>query len=248
MVVVQFYAQEIALIILILLYGTVLARLVPKKYHLWLNIGIAAVAIIVGFAFNLTLNQMGLGLRHILPGIFVAVIASVVITAATLCISAIPFLRHYFLGDDLAHASGKLIAFEAAIRIPLGTALIEEILFRGVLLGLLLTHYDAFIAIIISSVIFGLWHIFPTINTLESNDGVAAVMHNKKRKTGSVVGTVVVTFAAGLIFSWLRIIANSIIAPWLVHWSINASGVVGIAVARKLERSKIARTSHLDRK
>lgn len=238
MVVSEFIAQELALVILILLYGTVLARLVPKKFHLWLNISIAAVAILVGFAFNLTLNQMGLGLRHILPGIFVAVAASAIITIITLGISAIPFLRHYFLGDDLAHASGKLIAFEAAIRIPLGTALIEEILFRGVLLGLLLTHNSVIVSVVISSVIFGLWHIFPTINTLESNDGVAAIMHSKKRKAGSVAGTVIVTFIAGLMFGWLRIIANSVIAPWLVHWSINASGVLGIAVARKLEHKK----------
>jgi len=239
MIISQFIAQEIALVVLILLYGTVLARLVPVKFHLWLNISIAAIAVVVGFAFNLTLDQMGLGLRHILPGIFVAIAASIGITIATLCISAIPFLRRYFLGDDLAHASGKLIAFEAAIRIPLGTALIEEILFRGVLLGLLLTHYSSIVAIIISSLIFGLWHIFPTINTLESNNGVADTIKNKKsRKAGSVIGAVIVTTVAGIGFGWLRIIANSVIAPWLVHWSINASGILGIAVARKLEQSR----------
>ena len=177
----EFFAQEIALVILILLYGTVLAKLVPKKYHLWLNIFIAVVAVVIGFAFNLTLEQMGLGLQHILPGIFVAIVASIVITIATLAISAIPFLRHYFLGDDLAHASGKLIAFEAAIRIPLGTALVEEILFRGVLLGLLLTQNSTLTAIVVSSVIFGLWHIFPTINTLESNNGAAALNTKKSR-------------------------------------------------------------------
>lgn len=235
----QFFAQELTLVVLILLYGTVLARLVPKKFHLYLNIFVAAVAIFLGFSFNLSLNNMGLGLRHILPGIFVAIAASVVITVGTLLISAIPFLRRFFLGDDLAHASGKLIAFEAAIRIPLGTALIEEVLFRGVLLGLLLQHQSTITALLISSVIFGLWHIFPTINTLESNDGVASTIKDKKvRKAGSILGAVAVTFVAGLIFGWLRIISNSIIAPWLVHWSINASGILGIAVARKLEQRK----------
>lgn len=239
----QTFAQELTLVVLILLYGTVLARLVAKKYHLYLNIFVAAVAILMGFAFNLTLNNMGLGLRHILPGIFVAIIFSVFITITTLLISAIPFLRHYFLGDDLAHASGKLIAFEAAIRIPLGTALIEEILFRGVLLGLLLQNHSSAKALIFSSIIFGLWHIFPTINTLESNNGVAQTLKDKKsRKAGSVIGAVVITTIAGFIFGWLRIIANSVIAPWLVHWSINASGVLGVAFARKLEHKKNNKT------
>lgn len=235
----QIFAQELTLVVLILLYGTVLARLVPKKYHLYLNIFIAGVALLIGSAFNLSFDAMGVGLAHILPGILVAVAASVIITVATLFISAIPFLRHFFLGDDLAHASGKLIAFEAAIRIPLGTALVEEVLFRGVLLGLLLQHQSTFMALLISAIIFGLWHIFPTINTLESNSGMSSTIKNKKtRQAGSVVGAVLVTCAAGLLFGWLRIIANSILAPWLVHWSINASGVLGIAVARKLEQRK----------
>lgn len=232
----QNLAQELTLVILILLYGTVLARLVPKKWHLYLNIFIAAVAILLGFSFQLSLADMGLG--HILPGIFVAIGASVIITAATLVISTIPPLRRFFLGDNLAQASGKLIAFEAAIRIPLGTALIEEILFRGVLLGLLLQHHSTLTALGISAIIFGLWHIFPTINTLESNDNLSALQAKKARQASSIVGAVVVTTVAGLLFGWLRIIANSIIAPWIVHWSINASGILGIAVARKLERKK----------
>jgi membrane protease YdiL (CAAX protease family) len=239
-------AQELVLVILILLYGTVLARLVPRKYHLYLNISIALVAVLLGIAFNVTLEQMGLGLRHILPGIYVAIGASLVITVATLIISAIPPLRRYFLGDDLAQASGKLIAFEAAIRIPLGTALIEEILFRGVLLGLLLLNNSTLVAIIVSAIIFGLWHIFPTINTLENNDGVASTINDKKaRKAGSIIGVIIITTIAGIFFGWLRVAANSVLAPWLLHWSINASGVLGIAVARKLEHKKNVASKNL---
>lgn len=235
----QSLAQEMVLIVLILLYGTVLARLVPVKFHLYLNIGISVVAITLGLAFGLNYTEMGVSLNHILPGFFVALTATLIIIAATLFISVVPPLRHYFLGGDLAHASGKLIAFEAAIRIPFGTALVEEILFRGVLFGLFLVHYNAPTAIVASSIIFGLWHIFPTINSLEHDKVMAAKMNGlKRRKAGAVSGTVIITGAAGLIFAWLRLIAGSIIAPWLVHWSINASGVLGIAVARKLEHTK----------
>jgi membrane protease YdiL (CAAX protease family) len=107
------------------------------------------------------------------------------------------------------------------------------------LFGLFLNHYNAITAIIASAIIFGLWHIFPTINSLERNQMIAEKMKGKKsRKTGAVMGTVIVTGVAGLIFGWLRLIAGSIIAPWLVHWSINASGVLGVAVARKLENNK----------
>lgn len=235
----QYLAQELVLVILILLYGTVLARLVPLRYHLFLNIGISAVAIILGLAFGLNYTEMGISIFSILPGIAVAFAATTAIIIGTLVISVIPPLRHYFLGNNLAHASGKLIAFEAAIRIPFGTALVEEILFRGVLLGLLLAHHTPTMAIIISAAIFGFWHIFPTINSLENNQVMAAKMKGqKKRKTGAVAGAVLLTSIAGLIFGWLRLLAGSIIAPWLVHWSINASGVLGVAVARKLEHKR----------
>lgn len=233
------YAQEIVLVILILLYSTVLAKSVPAKYHLYLNISITAVAILLGLSFGLNLEQMGLAFNKILPGIFIALVAVIIIIISTSIVATIPLLRRFFLGDNLAQASGKLITYEATIRVPFGTALIEEVLFRGVLLGLLLQQNSLIVAIIISAVIFGLWHIFPTIAMLEDNKILARANKDlKKRKYGSIVGIVLITASAGLVFAWLRIIANSIVAPWLVHWSINSSGMLGVAIARKLESKK----------
>ncbi|MCA9350202.1 CPBP family intramembrane metalloprotease [Candidatus Nomurabacteria bacterium] len=233
------YAQEIVLIILILLYSTVLAKSVPTKYHLYLNISITALAILLGFSFGLNVEQMGLALGKILPGIFIAFAAVVVIVLFTSIVATIPVLRRFFLGDNLAHASGKLITYEATIRVPFGTALIEEVLFRGVLLGLLLQHNSSLVAILISAIIFGLWHIFPTIAMLENNKILAKANKDlRRRKYGSIIGVVLITASAGVVFAWLRIISNSVVAPWLVHWSINSSGMLGIAIARKLEKSK----------
>ena len=87
--------------------------------------------------------------------------------------------------------------------------------------------------------IFGLWHIFPTIAMLENNKILAKANRDlRRRKYGSIIGVVIITSIAGAIFAWLRMISNSIVAPWLVHWSINSSGMLGIAIARKLERKK----------
>lgn len=228
-------AQELSLIVLILLYGTVLARLVPRQFHIILNLGVALTAIVLGYGFGLTAQQMGISPYAITSGILWAVVASAVIAFTTLTISLIPPLRKFFLGDNLSKASGKLIAFEAGIRIPFSTALIEEVLFRGVLLGLLLAHHSSVLALVYSAVVFGLWHIFPTIATLEQNDAAIAAVKNKKhRKLAGIAGTVLITFAAGLLFGLLRILAGSIIAPWLLHWTINSSGVAGVYVARKI--------------
>lgn len=237
----EYLAQEIALIAIILLYGTVLARLVPKRFHIILNLFVAAIAIILGYGFGLNAYAMGIDVRHIGSGIVVAIVASLIITVATVIVATIPPLRRFFIGDNLAKASGKLITFEAAIRIPFSTALVEEVLFRGVLLGLFIAHYDTLFALILSSLVFGLWHIFPTITSLEQNDAAAKLVGAKKRRTAAgIFGAVAVTSLAGFIFGWLRILANSIIAPWIVHWSINASGVLGIYIAKKLTDYKEA--------
>lgn len=234
------YAQEVVLIALILLYSTVLEKAVPKRFHLYLNIAITALAILLGLAFGLNFEKMGLSLNKILPGIFVAITAVAVIVTGTSIIATIPFLRRFFLGDDLKHASGKLITYEATIRVPFGTALVEEVLFRGVLLGLLLQHNSTLMAMVISSAIFGLWHILPTISMLEENSIIAkANKELKRRKYSSVIGVIIITSTAGLVFAWLKIIANSLIAPWLVHWSINSSGMLGVAIARRFEKKNI---------
>ena len=232
-------AQVITISILILLYGTVLARLIPKKWHIILNISIAILAIIMGFSFGLSLEQMGLSPYSIKDGIIVAIIASVVIVFGTIVIAIIPPFRRFFLGENLANANGKLLTFEAAIRIPFSTALIEEILFSGVLLGLLLTQLPVAQALILSAILFGLWHVFPTITSLEQNDAAAAIVGAKKsRQRAGVIAAIIITSIAGLVFGWLRVLAGSVLAPWLVHWSINASGVVGIAVAKKITLNK----------
>ena len=235
-------AQELSLIVLILLYGTVLAKLVPRKFHMILNLGIAITAITLGFGFGLTPRDMGISVYTITSGILIAAAASLVIAIMTLIIAIIPPLRKYFLGDNLSSASGRLIAFEAGIRIPFSTALIEEVLFRGVLLGLLLIHYPTLIALLYSSAIFGLWHIFPTIKTLEQTDATARAVQTKKhRMYGGVVATVTITSVAGLLFGYLRILAGSIVAPWLLHWTINASGVAGIYVAKKISQRSVVK-------
>lgn len=92
-------------------------------------------------------------------------------------------------------------------RIPVGTVFTEELLFRGVL--------DA-IAPVASPIFFGLWHIHPA------------------RAGGDpVIGTVLATTAAGVLFSWLRRRSGSVLAPALLHYCVNASGAVLANLAQR---------------
>ena len=51
--------------------------------------------------------------------------------------------------------------FIPALRIPIGTTVFEELLFRSVLFALLVRLRDVCVAVIMSSIVFGLWHVAP---------------------------------------------------------------------------------------
>ena len=129
------------------------------------------------------------------------------------------------LGDRRADLDVGPLAFAVLIRIPLGTVLFEEVLFRGLGLALLLDRMQPTPAVLVNSAVFGLWHVAPTIVGLRLNEidpgSVAGVV--------GVVGAVLVTFLAGIVFAWLRLRTGSLLAPCLAHWSTNALGLLAAA-------------------
>ena len=157
---------------------------------------------------------MGRGARY-------GAIALAFITAAVLVAALVPASREV-LGDDRFNGVAALeMLYEVLVRIPLLTALGEEFAFRGVLLGLLLVRYSPLRAAVISSALFGLWHVLPGIEALETTtvtEATAGIMG-----VASVAGQVLVTGLAGMVFAWLRLRSRSLVAPVLAHWGINGA-------------------------
>jgi CAAX protease family protein len=115
--------------------------------------------------------------------------------------------------------------YEVFVRIPLGTVLLEEVAFRGALPAVFGKYVSTFRAVVVSSALFGLWHVLPSLNLADVNpvfegllgSGVAA-------KIGGVSIAVVGTFLAGLWLCFLRYRSGSILAPMIVHVASNAGG------------------------
>jgi uncharacterized protein len=132
------------------------------------------------------------------------------------------------LSDDRADLGRGELYYHALLRIPLGTALFEEVAFRGVLLGLLLRVTSQLRAVAWSSVVFGLWHIAPTIVALRVND----IAPGSGEGLVAILGAVGVTTIAGGVFCWLRLASGSLLAPVLTHWATNAFGLLAAAWTR----------------
>lgn len=227
-------AMQLMFVGLILLYGTVLVKVVPRKHHVWLNVSVALAAILLGLLSGLSFAEMGLGTNGILKSVEVAGLFVLALTGVLYIVSRIAPLRKFFLGGYFARVPRKKLFYEAGFRVPLGTALLEEVLFRGVLLGMLYIHYSAIQAVIYSAIVFGLWHIFPTVADIEQNEAAAQmVSSSRKRRWGSVALVVFSTSVAGMFFSIVRLWAGSLLAPWLIHWAINSSSIITAAILGK---------------
>jgi membrane protease YdiL (CAAX protease family) len=118
------------------------------------------------------------------------------------------------------------------VRIPIVTAMTEELFFRGVLHAALIALYPVEAAILLGSVLFGLWHIGPSIDQ-------SRAWSSAKARTGVAVATtftVIATTVAGLFLVWLRVETGSIWASVAVHAAVNMSVAV---LARSASRHPV---------
>ncbi|UCG31012.1 MAG: CPBP family intramembrane metalloprotease [candidate division WOR-3 bacterium] len=103
------------------------------------------------------------------------------------------------------------------VRIPLGTGLFEETLFRGIYYGYLLKHYSPRRAIFRSSLFFTFWHIMPALKVVLGDLRVTSLM--------PLIGLWIVglagAYVAGLAFAWLRHRTGNIAGCLTAHILIN---------------------------
>jgi membrane protease YdiL (CAAX protease family) len=115
----------------------------------------------------------------------------------------------------------------AAVVIPLGTVVFEEVAFRGVLWGLVRDRHGTVWATAVSSVLFGCWHVLPSLRLGEVNPAVAAVVGpGAGGRALAVAGAVVFTTVAGVLLCELRRRSGSLLAPVALHWAVNGLGVI----------------------
>ena len=202
-----------------------LGLLGPARY-VWLPVSLLTAALaLIAWATGATLADLGLERQDLRSGVLYGAGAFGVVLLVLVVAAVIP-TTNGFLHDSRAQISGSRLLYELGVSILLLTAIPEEFAFRGVLLGSALRLWGPWRASLITSVLFGLWHILPTLHTMKDNRAVAVASASIAGQSLVVAGSVAVTFVAGLIFCWLRLRSNSLIAPVMAHAAIN-----GLALA-----------------
>jgi membrane protease YdiL (CAAX protease family) len=198
-----------------------------RRYTL-LNVCATGAALAAAAASGLTPTDVGFGRAELRPGVRLGSAAAAATAGGWVLIAAAPATRPILSDDRIRGLSGREVAYQALVRIPLGTVLWEETAFRGVLQAAMGRVLPGRAAIAVTSCIFGIWHVGPTVGALRIN-GLAG----RGRILAGVTVGVAATAAGGGLLSWLRVRSGSLAAPMLLHIATNCGGALTAwAVAR----------------
>lgn len=201
--------------------------LVPADWYVPVNLAVAAVLVLVAWWVGLVPADLGLARARVPAGLALGGAIAVVLVAGIGLGAVLPWTRSLFEDQRIAGVEGAgQLAVQALVRVPLGTAVLEEVAFRGVLLALVTARHSTGVAVAVSSVLFGLWHIHPTLDALAANELAAGV----PARAGLVTAAVVVTGVVGAGFCALRLESGSLLAPFVVHATSNSAATAAAYV------------------
>ncbi|MCU0273484.1 MAG: CPBP family intramembrane metalloprotease [Acidimicrobiales bacterium] len=213
----------VVLVVGLAVYDVLRSLVLPKGWHSPANAALGIVVLLYGRSAGLTWAELGLARARLRSGLVygLAVLGVIVVVLGVLV--ALPSTRELF-PDDTERVSGLRVLLDAAVRIPAATVFPEEVAFRGVLLALLLRRSPLRRALLVHSILFGLWHVPPLL--IGAEDGLI-------RALPLAAGTLAATAVAGLGFAWLRLRSGSLLAPVLAHIGTNSTATVATWVATR---------------
>ncbi|WP_073266298.1 CPBP family intramembrane glutamic endopeptidase [Cryptosporangium aurantiacum] len=186
----------------------------------------ALLLLLLARVAGLGAGDVGLARRSLRRGMAYALCCAAAVAVVYVMAAWLPATRSAFLDERYLTDLGAAV-HTAFVVIPLGTILFEEVAFRGVLWGLLRRKWGGIPATLVSSALFGVWHVLPSLRLNRVNPAVTDLVG--PGPTGQVVavaGAVVFTAAAGVLLCELRRRSGSLLAPIGLHWAVNGFGVL----------------------
>lgn len=125
---------------------------------------------------------------------------------------------------DITDRSGASMAYFLLFRQPVGTALFEEVAFRGVLYAAWQRAGGDRGALLATAATFSLWHVVITSRTVIES----GVVSSPPALVAGILVSLAGLFIGGLIFAYLRWHTRSIAAAVVAHWLIVACMTVAV--------------------
>jgi membrane protease YdiL (CAAX protease family) len=210
----------VALVVFLAVANLTRSTLVPDAAQLPFNLAVVLGALLIAHYAHTSRAELGLDGRDVGAGVRLGVLTAAVVTVVVATAALVPSLADLFDDSRVDTGVGGLL-LNVVVVIPIGTVLVEELAFRGVLQALLVRLTSTAWAIAWGALLFGLWHVFPAWRAESGN----AALENVGRWP-TVLGTLAATTAAGALFGLLRARSGSLVAPMLAHVSTNVSPFV----------------------
>jgi membrane protease YdiL (CAAX protease family) len=186
------------------------------------NLAATGTLLAAAAASGLTGTDLGVRGDRLAAGVRAGGPPALALAAGWLILAAVPAARPVLGDRRISGLTGRGVAYQALVRIPVGTVLWEEAAFRGVLQASLRRVLPGPAAIAVTSAVFGLWHIRPTADALRINQVAAS----RRAALGPVCAAVAATAVAGLLLSGLRDRSGSLAAPMLLHLTANSGALL----------------------
>jgi uncharacterized protein len=218
------HVAVVAVVVVLALANVLNNRLMPSAYVLT-SIVTTAVLLFLLRSAGVGWACAGLGRDAVRRGLTWGLLLIIAVAVCYLVCALIPATQDLFLDRRVGGAGPGRLAFEVLVRIPLGTVLLEEVAFRGALYALVRSEHGVVWATVVSSGLFGLWHVLPA-------SGISTVnpLFTRIFGTGPLGAMIAVTVAvvamalAGAVLCELQRRSGSLLAPAALHWAANGFG------------------------
>ena len=207
----------------------VVANLANNRWalSLWFVTSVLTILALYGILWwaGATWSDVGLSRATVGWGAIWALALIIIVGICYAIAAVLPLTRGLFADQRNIGLSAGAIAFRMFVKVPLGTVLLEEFAFRGVLYGLIRRGHGIIWATAVSSLFFGLWHILPSAHLAMVKPALTPVFGHST--VGAVLAdatAVIFTALAGAVFCELRRRSSSLLAPMGLHWATNALG------------------------
>lgn len=222
-------------VVAVLVVVNLLTNRWAKRHYLPICLVATAVLLAMARVDGVSWAQLGLARDTWKEGLLwsLAVVGAVLVFYGIA--AALPWTRKGFADKRAAEGGWLMMLYHSLIRIPFGTALLEETAFRAVLLAVAVGVWGWWPGVIVSSLVFGFWHVLPSLDFHHSHEVATALGNGRLAKARSVVATVIGTTAAGVGFCALRGVSDSLLPALALHAALNSIGfVVSWGMARRL--------------
>jgi len=200
-------------------------RILPSWAYVPWNLSMAFVLLGIAYRGGAGPVAVGLGIRHWHRPVGVGLL----LFGGTALLFAlgmiVPATQSAFIDTRIGDADVAQMLWVVLVQIPLGTVVLEEVAFRGVLPALMGASPAIrwrWIPVLGASILFGLWHILPSIGIDNANAAVGGALgHNQMLTTTLAVLSMTV---AGVAMCALAHLGKGIKTTMLLHWATNSLG------------------------